>query len=524
MKQVLLLFLLSLVFKFSFAQAPFIEWQKCLGGNNTDWAYSTQPTSDGGFILAGESRSLNGNVNGNHGNYDCWIVKLNHSGIMQWQKCLGGSWDDYAYSIQQTADGGYVIAGSTYSNDGNVSGNHDSTGFTADFWVVKLDNFGNIQWQKTLGGSLDDWGYSIEQTTDGGYIIAGNTTSNDGDVNGNHDITGNYYDFWIVKLTATGNLQWQKCFGGSWHEYANSVQQTSDGGYVITGSTESNDGDVSNNYGNEDCWLIKLDSLGSLQWEKNLGGSSNDFAYEVHQTFENGFILAGNTSSNDYDVSGNNGYFDYWVVKLNAVGSVEWQKCLGGTFGDFVYSIEQTGDTGFVMAGWTFSNDGDVNGSNGNWDYWVVKLDGYGIMQWQKCLGGPGDDLAQSIKPTNDGGYIVAGQTRSTNGNVTGNHGDADFWVVKLSYLTALNELDDENMQLSLFPNPSSSILNISSQLQLLRDGEITIHSFTGSLMYKTTEEQEQYRIDISQFASGIYFVTFTDKYLKKTIRRFVKL
>lgn len=326
MKKVFLLFLLSLVFKFSFAQAPSIEWQKCLGGNNTDWAYSTQPTSDGGFIIAGESRSLNGNVSGNHGNYDCWIVKLNHSGIMQWQKCLGGSWDDYAYSIQQTTDGGYIIAGSTYSNDGDVSGNHDSTGFTADFWVVKLDNFGNIQWQKTLGGSLDDWGYSVEQTTDGGYIIAGNTTSNDGDVNGNHDITGNYYDFWIVKLTTTGNLQWQKCFGGSWHEYANSIQQTTDGGYVIAGSTESNDGDVSSNYGNEDCWLIKLDSLGSLLWEKNLGGSSNDFAYEVHQTFENGFILAGNTSSNDYDVSGNNGYFDYWIVKLNAVGSVEWQK------------------------------------------------------------------------------------------------------------------------------------------------------------------------------------------------------
>jgi len=168
-----------------------------------------------------------------------------------WQKCLGGSSDEFARSVHQTSDGGYIVAGDTYSNNGDVSGNHGES----DFWVVKLTSTGSLQWRKCLGGGNWDMAYSIQQTSDGGYIVAGMTESNNGDVSGNHGDL----DLWVVKLTSTGSLQWQKCFGGSSDDGAYSIQQTSDGGYVVAGGTESNNGDVSGNHGEYDLWVVKLD-------------------------------------------------------------------------------------------------------------------------------------------------------------------------------------------------------------------------------------------------------------------------
>jgi hypothetical protein len=294
-------------------------------------------------------------------------VKLDASGNIQWQKCLGGTGDDRANSIQQTTDGGYVVAGRTYSNDGNVTGNHGSD----DYWVVKLDASGNIQWQKCLGGTSWEYASSIQQTTDGGYVAAGYTRSNDGDVSGNHGD----WDYWVVKLDSSGNIQWQKCLGGTSWDEAYSIQQTTDGGYVVTGYTTSNDGDVSGNHGGEDYWVVKLDSSGNIQWQKCLGGTGDDRANSIQQTTDGGYVVAGYTYSNDGDVSGNHGGRDFWVVKLDASGNIQWQKCLGGTNWDEAYSIHQTTDGGYVVAGRTWSNDGDVSGYHGgNYDYWVVKL------------------------------------------------------------------------------------------------------------------------------------------------------
>jgi len=237
---------------------------------------------------------------------------------IEWQKCLGGSNDDEAYSVQQTSDGGYIVAGSTRSNDGDVSGNHEEVWWLVwDFWVVKLDRYGDIEWQKCLGGSDSDWAESIQQTNDGGYIVAGYTGSNDGDVSGNHGEK----DFWVVKLDRYGDIEWQKCLGGSGGggsggDYAYSVQQTSDGGYIVAGETWSNNGDVSGYHGGGDVWVVKLDRYGDIKWQKCLGGSSWDWAYSIQQTNDGGYIVAGLTRSNDGDVSGNYGEKDFWVVKL----------------------------------------------------------------------------------------------------------------------------------------------------------------------------------------------------------------
>jgi len=408
---------------------PDISFDKYLGGSNEDTAYSIQQTSDGGYIVTGYTFSNNGDVSWNHGLGDYWIVKLNDKGELEWQKCLGGSSYDWAKSIQQTSDGGYIVAGYTWSNDGDVFGNHGSY----DYWIVKLNGNGELEWQKCLGGTCYEKAYSIQQTSDGGYIVAGYTGSNDGDVSGNHGSR----DYWIVKLDETGNIQWQKCLGGSDDDTAYSIQQTSDGGYIVAGYTCSNDGDISGNHGGNywgDYWIVKLNDKGELEWQKCLGGSDDDTAHSIQQTTDGGYIVAGYTWSNDGDVSWNHGRSDYWIVKLNESGELEWQKSLGGSDDDWPHSIQQTTDGGCIVAGYASSNDGYVFGNHGNIDSWIVKLNAKGELKGQKCLGGSDDDFALSIQQTLDGGYIIAGRTKSNDGDVSGNHGSYDYWIVKLGY------------------------------------------------------------------------------------------
>ncbi len=429
---------------FSQVTPPETEWQKCVGGMYSDGyssfgsnvvAPSVYPTADGGYIAAGTSYSNEFDVSGNHGNGDYWVVKFTAEGYIQWQKCFGGSGEDVATSIQQTADGNYIIAGYTGSNDGDVTGNHAE--YYYDYWIIKLDASGNIQWQKCLGGSGEDYATSIRQTADGGYIAAGVSYSNNGDVSGNHN-TEFYGDYWVVKLDASGNIQWQKCLGGTYDDIAASVQQTTDGGYVVAGYSGSNDGDVSGNHATSypDYWIVKLDASGNIQWQKCLGGSGEDYATSIRQTADGGYIVAGASYSTDGDVTGLHGEYseDYWIVKLDASGNIQWQKCLGGSTSDRAFSIQPTTDGGYIVAGFTSSNDGDVSGNHKEFsaDYWIVKLDASGNIQWQKCLGGWMEDAAGSIQQTADEGYIVAGYSISNDGDVSGNHGSYDYWIVKL--------------------------------------------------------------------------------------------
>jgi hypothetical protein len=422
-----LFLLLTICFSFiSFGQIPVIEWEKSLGGSNNESALSIQQTSDGGYIAAGGSSSNDGDVTGSNGAADYWIVKLDATGNMTWQKSLGGSGEDYAHSIKQTTDGGYIVAGQSGSNDGDVTGNHGEH----DYWIVKLDSTGNITWQKSLGGSSYDVAHSIQQTSDGGYIVAGESRSNDGDVTGNQGGR----DYWIVKLDATGNITWQKSLGGYGEDDAHSIKQTTDGGYIVAGGSSSNDGDVTGNQGDMDYWIVKLDATGNITWQKSLGGSSYDVPgfHSIQQTSDGGYIVAGISGSNDGDVTGNHGCRDYWIVKLDATGNITWQKSLGGSYFDGALSIQQTTGGGYIVAGVSESNDGDVTGNQGGRDYWIVKLDNTGNTTWQKSLGGYGFENNTSIQQTTDGGYIVAGSSSSNDGDVTGNHGYSDYWIVKL--------------------------------------------------------------------------------------------
>ncbi len=421
-----------------------IFWQRTIGGTRVDVAQSIHPTPDGGFIIAGNTNSPDGDISGYHtGTYGCYlpcvgpeicgffpdglVLKLNSSGLIQWQKSLGGTAAENLLSIQPTVDGGYIASGLTYSNDGDVSGYHGGT--EADAWVVKLGNAGNIQWQKVLGGSTGcDFANSILSTTDGGYIFVGHTDSHDGDVTAN----AGERDVWFVKLSSTGSIQWQKTVGGAENDYAFSLQSTPDGGFVAAGYTYSNNGDVSGNHGDADAWIVKINSTGGIQWQKSLGGSNEDIARSIQLTTDGGYIVVGSSKSNNGDVSGNKGDADAWVVKLNGTGGIQWQKSLGGSNEEIGRSIQSTADGGYIITGSAKSINGDVIGNQGGQDTWVVKLDVNGLVQWQKSMGGTANDFANSIHLTNDGGFVIAGQAISNNGNVSGNHGATDAWVIKL--------------------------------------------------------------------------------------------
>jgi uncharacterized delta-60 repeat protein len=356
-------------------------WNMTYGGSNHDVARSVQQTSDGGYIVAGWTLSFGA------GNAEFWLIKTNSSGTMQWNKTYGGAGKDEAYSVRQTSDGGYIVAGSTESF---------GTG-SSDFWLVKTNVDGAVQWSKTYGGTSDDFTYSVVQTGDGGYALAGYTNS----------FGAGSSDFWLVKTNMSGTMQWNKTFGGTGSDRAFSVVQTSDGGYILAGETNSFGA------GNLDFWLVKTDSVGTTLWSRTYGGGSLDVARSVKQTSDGEYIVAGWTNS--FGAGGS----DFWLIKTDGLGNQLWSQTYGDIFDEEAYSVHQTSDGGYVVAGTTTSY------GFGGWDFWWVKTDVNGVMRWNQANGGSADERAYSVQQTSDGGYILAGSTESYGAGL------ADFWVTK---------------------------------------------------------------------------------------------
>jgi PKD-like domain/Secretion system C-terminal sorting domain len=392
------------------------------------------------------------------------IIAFGQSPVIQWQKTLGGSLDDDASCVQQTKDGGYIVAGHVISNDGDVTFNQGN----GDVWIVKMDENRNIQWQKSFGGSGTESAHYINQTSDGSYIVAGTSNSLNGDVTGNHG--GN--DYWILKLDSAGIIQWQKSLGGSGLDVVYSCDLTSDGGCIVAGFSESNDGDLAGYLGNDGCWVVKIDAAGNIEWQNPLGGGYEcavrqtddegcivtvfylghywivkldisgsiewqkflgdifELPRDIQQTNDGGYIVAGYAQGN----VGNLGIFDFWIIKLDANGIMQWEKSYGGSQPEVPASIQQTADGGYVVAGYSQSVDGDVMGSHGGApDFWVIRIDAIGNLLWQKVMGGFGADYARYIAKTADNGFVIAGVTHSNDGDVTGNHSlYSDSWVVKI--------------------------------------------------------------------------------------------
>ena len=409
-----------------------------LGGSSNESATSIQQTADGGYIIGGTTESSqNGDVTGtNKGGEDCWVVKLDATGNISWNKVFGGNGFDQLKKIQQTADGGYIFCATSGSSaNGDVTATSKG-GF--DLWVVKLNASGNITWNVLLGGNQFELAGSIEQTADNGYILGGYSSSSaNGDVT---EVNKGLADYWVVKLNSTGVVQWNKLLGGTGEDQLNSVKPTSDGGYIATGYTASSaSGNVTGTInGIFDFWVIKINSTGTPVWNKSIGGSQEQIAYSIQATQDGGYIVAGESTSNaSGNITGtNNGLYDYLVVKLDASGNITWNKLLGGSGVESAKSIQQTQDGGYVVVGHSSSSaSGNVTQINAGFeDVWVVKLNPAGTITWSKLYGGSQSDFATSVALTTDGGYIITGFTNSSaSGSVIGtNHGGFDVWVLRL--------------------------------------------------------------------------------------------
>ena len=434
-------------------QPPEIEWQRCLGGTGNDNGVRIRPTNDGGYILLGSTRSNNGQVTGYHGENDIWVVKLNAAGTLQWQRALGGTLNESPGDIQFANDGGYFISGGTLSSNGDVSGFRGGS----DGWLVKLSASGVMEWQRPYGGTGDESFRESIVLPDGGLILVGQSSSTDGDVTMNQGSA----DFWVVHTDASGEILWQKSYGGTGLDQGRSICLAPDG-FIVQGVTSSNNGDVSGMHGVEDIWVIRINGQGDLQWQRCLGGSAQEWSSNVIQAVDGGFIVAGATESNNGDVSGSNGgWGDGWLVKLDDDGAIVWQRTFGGSGGEGVGVFPAQGGNGYLLLDGTDSNDGDVNGQPLLSDIWLLRVDTVGNILWQDLLGGSASDGAGEISMTMDGGYVATGFTLSNDNDVSGNQGGSDVWVVKLG-------ADDVGMAeeralptLVRYPNPCTDLLQV---------------------------------------------------------------
>jgi hypothetical protein len=418
------------VYSTSFSQAPIVSWQQAYGGTKWEIPYAMVTTPDGGLLIGGRASSHNGDLSFStlaSDNY--YVIKLNANREMEWSKTYGGSNTDIAHSINMTNDGGIILAGESRSSDGDVTVHYVNS--NPDWWIVKLDAAGNIQWEKTLGGSGTDIVYHAIQTSDGGFILAGETYSEDYDVSNNIGAA----DYWIVKLDASGNIEWEKTYGGKDFDIAYSIQQTTEGGYIIIGSSGSVDHDVTDHHGGkgiDDYWLLKIDAIGAIEWQRSFGGDSNDFGYKVKVTAEGNFVVAGYSESSNGNVSNPKGQKDFWVILVSPEGDLLWQHSYGGTSDEIAYDVEIDGDDHFIVSGFTDSNDGDVNEFIGLHDFWVIRIDSMGLLDWQSTYGGSQSDYCYATCVMPDGSYFSVGFTESYDKDAAGNHGERDILLLNL--------------------------------------------------------------------------------------------
>ncbi|MFH1862466.1 MAG: hypothetical protein ABH878_06590, partial [bacterium] len=346
------------------AQPPDTLWTQTFGGSADDYGNSVQLTTDGGYIIAGSTNSFGA------GAVDVYLIKTDASGSEIWSQTFGGSADDYGNSVQQTTDGGYIIAGSTNSCGAGSS----------DVYLIKTDASGAQVWSQTFGYSGVDEGRNVQQTTDGGYIITGCTEF--------FGIMST--EVYLIKTDGSGNLTWSNTFRAGSHNEGNSVQQTSDGGYIIVG-----DASMAGYY---EVYLIKTNAFGYQVWSQLFGEDGIDCGYSVQQTADGGYIIAGRTSS--YGA----GIYDVYLIKTDRSGNLTWLRTFWGSGYDYGYSVQQTTDGGYIIAG-TFDSV--------TFDVYLIKTNALGNQVWSQTFGGSGVDEGRSVQQTTDGGTIIAGWTNS---------------------------------------------------------------------------------------------------------------
>ena len=491
LKQLLLLFILIPGTIFTSQAQSCLKWITDAGGNNDDGESEGKVIAVlNGYIVCGKTNSNYPAfaVPAGHGN-DAYVAKYDVDGNIVWRHIYGGSGEDFFNTVIQTADGGFIAAGHTSSNDGDVSGNH---GGDEDAWVVKISADGTLQWQKCYGGSSNDVFLSITAEATG-YIITGTTNSRDGDIT---SWFGNY-DVWIVKLSLTGTIAWQSNYGGSKFEESRGIVRNTDGTYTFAGTTLSSNQQVGSHAGGSyDTWVVKISSTGNIIWKKVYGGKGYDYCNAIARTSDGNIVLGQSSNSTDGDVNGA-GAFAMWLLKINPQsGDIIWSKTfLGSPLGTSCFGIFSTSDGGVISLGSTGSAN-DVT-----WDAFILAADGNGNTKWSSFLGGTKSDYAKAGVQINNNDLIILCSSASTDGDFVGGSGNPDIWLAKfhncdnniVTKASPTNSIIETNTyKFSVYPNPFSSATTISFSLAQSTKVSLKIFDLSGRLVTSLSNEEMQ--------------------------------
>jgi len=501
-----------------------IEWQQVLGGVHSEYLYDVKATPDYGFLLIGSSFSEDsGNKSGKgQGDLDYFLWKMDESGKMEWQKTFGGSGSDYLYSASLTKEGGYILGG---SSDSPKSGDKQEDGFgNMDFWILKLDPTGEEEWQLSLGGIGNDQLQSIQQTPDGGFIIGGSSdsspipskgggTSGSGEISIKSQNSFGSFDYWVIKLSAGGEVEWEKTFGGMFSDQLKTVLITEDG-YLIGGTSNSliSGNKSAKELGMNDYWIIKLDADGNQEWQRAYGGEGDESLAQILET-ENGYLLAGSSNSSPLGRSGgaSNGT-DFWVLEIDKNGESIWDNTYDTGQWDMLVNIlplapSKGGGTQpreYLLGGYASSETlGKRTDNKGINDFVAIKINQRGEMLWSKTIGGNGTDQLKGLTQTRDGGYILAGNSDSkkSDDKDKASIGGNDYWVVKLG-----NEKKsaEERQLVEIYPNPTYQYTNIIISEEF-KEAEVQVFNLNGQKLQSKRLPYRSTPVDLQGYPPGVY-------------------
>ncbi|MBX7241612.1 MAG: T9SS type A sorting domain-containing protein [Bacteroidia bacterium] len=481
--------------------------QLTFGGSDEDKGFAMDTIPGGGFFLAGSCESEDGDAMLKHQYNDAWILKLTPQKTIDWQLKVGGFDLDEAKSVKALPDGGCIAAGWTDSSDSLMSGSHGSR----DAWIARISKNGALLWIKLFGGSGMEAFNSVVQAPDGNFVALGFTDSQDGDIGFHHG----GWDFWMVKTDTLGNLIWEKTLGGSNLDAGYDIIHTTDGGFLMTGQARSADGDASGYQGEWDVWLVKTDASGNIEWQKMMGGTGSDGAYKILATANSEYYVAAWTASADGDVTGHLGGVDAWIIKTDTYGNIQWQKNFGGSSYDLVCSLSLTHQGEIAGAGFSRSQDGDLSGNAGWDDAWIALWDTSGSKLWSRRVAGSLYDQFCDISAAPSGVLTVLGWTNSMDGDIPGTKGVEDVWLLTFDKNTGTDS-PVLSRAFSCFPNPGSDALRLKSPIP----STFRLTDLSGNVQLLSPSGINQWEPDTRNLAPGIYLLQdtkngFTCKWVK---------
>lgn len=411
----------------TFSQVAF--WQKYFGGTSFDLGQELIVKTDGTLLVAADVYSSDKFMEGNHStSSDICLFQYSTQNIIFWKKFYGGSGEETLSQLIETRDGGYAFIGTTGSQDGDV---RNAKG-QLDIWVVKLDDLGTIQWAETFGGTGNDRGFAILETTDGGFLIGGESGSMNGDMLSERH---NGLECWLAKLNSRGSIIWERHLGGDANERIVALKEVEREVYTVVGASSSRNGDKGEAFGKKDVWILGVDAVGNIMWQSTVGGEANDDVHDVIIDADGNLLMAGTTFSTSIHIQKQQGKGDAWLLKTTNKGEVIWSRTFGGSRADGGSKVIQTYDGGYLLCGMARSINGDILANNGYYDGWVIKTNEFGAEVWSRTLGYEGKDMLMSVTELNEGGFIGIGfsEELAEGTQLPGHNGNLDIWICNFS-------------------------------------------------------------------------------------------